>query len=431
MTEGEYRLNGIYKQRQPGFYLQRIKLPAGVISAEQAVKVAEIVDRYARGRIHLTSRGSMELHWLNEADLPEVARQLAMVGLTGRGACGGAVRGVVCGSLSAATSPRLEALVRTIHCYFTANPRFETLPKKFKIAVEADTLSGRHMIQDLALVPATAGSGAAAYDVWTAGGLGREPQPGFLLAAAVAEELILPLIEAVIGIYAARTPAGKRLKHLLLEIGQEEFRSLVMGAAALSPPSSYGKNLAAVLLPEPGGTPRRLQAGVFAGELSGSELHALAAMAAKWAGGVMVVTTEQNIVCHLPSATDVNAARQELVYAGFAGISRQERVDFRVCPGSHECRMGLTLTRALALEIVALSGPVGMKLRWALSGCPNSCTRPQLADVGIVVSRLVNEEGERTARFDLYRGNGSDSFATAVGRGLSQEELLREVIAIG
>lgn len=430
MKGNDSRLNGVYAQRQPDYYMQRIKLPAGVISAEQAVKVAQIADRFARGMIHLTTRGSMELHWLTSEDLPLVARQLELVGLNGRGACGGAVRGVVCGSLSAGANSPLEAMVRRIHCHFTGNPRFETLPKKFKIAVEADTNGSRHLIQDLALIPA-ADSEKEAWDVWTAGGLGREPQPAFLLAESVAAERIMPLIEVVLGLYAARTPAGKRLKHLLRDIGEKEFRSLVMAELESLPLLPYLPPLAPALLPEPAGPDHRLQAGIFTGELTGSELLGLANLAAKWADGMLLVTGDQNIVFHLPVGADLVEARQELVYAGFAGTSRRERVTLRVCPGNHECRMGLAPTRDLAAEIVALLGPQGMKQNWALSGCSNCCARPQLADAGIVVSRLVNEDGERTPRFDLYRGDGSVQFAAVVGQGLTLEELFREIAAIG
>src|SRR5690242_15924679 len=106
----EYRLDGIYRQRQDGFFMQRVKLAAGVISSAQARTVAAISTRFGQGTIHLTSRGSMEIHWLQEADLPEVKRALAAVGLTSRGACGGAVRGVTCSSQGALGFPAVEVL---------------------------------------------------------------------------------------------------------------------------------------------------------------------------------------------------------------------------------------------------------------------------------------------------------------------------------
>ena len=192
------RLDGIYKQRQEGFFMQRVKLPAGVLSAEQARTVAAVAERFGRGTVHLTTRGSMEVHWLAEGDLPLVKQELAKVGLTSRGACGGAVRGVTCSSQGAAPFPGLESLARRLQRHFTGNPRFEGLPKKFKIGIEADTTGGRHLIQDVGLVLAGSDDGVATYDVWIAGGLGREPWAGFLLAAGVREERLLPVIEAVI-----------------------------------------------------------------------------------------------------------------------------------------------------------------------------------------------------------------------------------------
>ena len=428
---GSLRIDGVYPQRQKGFLMQRIKLPAGILSAEQAKKVSEISDRFARSRIHLTTRGSMELHWLTEETLPEVARQLASVGLITRGACGGAVRGVVCGFPTAGGSQRLEGLARMIHCHFSGNPHFERLPKKFKIGIEADTGSGRHLIQDLGLVPCKGDDDNAAYNVWVAGGLGREPVPGFLLAENVPEDRILSMIEAVLRLYVACTPSGKRLKHLVREIGQDEFRSRIFADRSISESIPVVKGLATSLLSQLATTDHRLEAKVFAGELSSSDLNALAGFAENWAGGILLVTADQNVAFHLGRGIDAAAAGEELVYAGFHGTNRKERVNIRVCPGNHECMAGLAPTREIAEELLNRMGPVAMKYTWAFSGCPNSCTRPQLADAGIVAARLVRSENGREPLFDLYRATGDGCFATIVQSGLTREGLLSAVAASG
>jgi len=38
------RIDGVYEQRQPGNFMLRIKVPAGIISTEQALRVAETAD---------------------------------------------------------------------------------------------------------------------------------------------------------------------------------------------------------------------------------------------------------------------------------------------------------------------------------------------------------------------------------------------------
>jgi sulfite reductase (ferredoxin) len=424
------RLEGIYPQRQKEFFMQRIKLPAGIISSEQALKVAQIAERYARGLAHLTTRGSIELHWLTEADLAAVAAQLASVGLVSRGACGGAVRGVVCGSLAAAGAPALEALSRRIHRHFTGNPRFEKLPKKFKVGIEADTVSGRHLIQDVGLVPALSADSRSRFDVWVAGGLGREPTPGFLLAEGVLEDSLLPLIETILRIYQENTPPPKRLKYFVRQIGQEAFRQMVLSDPAVLEELPSSPSLSASLIPVPESGAHRLEARVFAGELTSHGLASLAEIAKRHCGAMLMVTCDQNIAMHPQAGSDPAQALNELEEAGFAGEALSERVTLRVCPGSHECIAGLALTRDIAGSLLQVMGPAAQQLTWAISGCPNCCAQPQLSQAGVVVSRIVNEAGGRTPHFDLYRA-GSAPFAEPVQQGVTLDALLEAVRLLG
>lgn len=423
----EYRLDGIYKQRQEGFYMQRVKLAAGVISAVQARTVAGISTRFGQGTIHLTTRGSMEIHWLKEEDLPQVKRELAKAGLTSRGACGGAVRGITCGSQGAQGFPVLETLARRLHRHFTGNPRFERLPKKFKIGIEADVVGGRHLIQDVGLVLASLEDGRARYDVWIAGGLGREPQPGFLLVGDLPEERIIPVIEAIVAVYGTHAPPPKRLKFLASTFGEEKLRQLIEAEAAYSEEipavSGLPENLAAVANGK-----QRLILPVFTGKLTASQLNDIAESADRIADGVLMVTADQDIALLLTAGIDAAGELNKLqTSTGLAAVA----IALRVCPGNHECLMGLTATRDVARGLLAHIGAKGQKLNWAVSGCPNSCTQPQLANVGIVSSTLSKGgDGERSPRFDLYR-RSTGGLGTAVERSLTLDELYGKVSEIG
>jgi len=421
----EYRLDGIYRQRQDGFFMQRVKLAAGIISSAQARAVAAISTRFGQGMIHLTSRGSMEIHWLQEADLPEVKRALAAVGLTSRGACGGAVRGVTCSSQGALDFPAVEVLAQRIHRHFTANPRFERLPKKFKIGIEADVSGRRHLIQDVGLVLSGGSGGEWRYDLYVAGGLGREPQAGILFEAAVSENRVIPLIEAIARVYAAHTPTGKRLKHLLREIGEFEFRRLVSEEPSADEELPIITGLPENLAPPSGN--RRMIVQLFAGQLNSQQLATLADFADLWAGGILLVTADQDISFHINSELDMVEASSALTRYGF----ENNQVRFRICPGSHQCRVGLAPTRDVAQAMIDSMGPSAQQLTWALSGCPNSCTQPQLADVGIISSGLVKDEsGERTPRFDLCRLDG-EGLGAVVQRSLTLGDLCSKLREIG
>jgi sulfite reductase beta subunit-like hemoprotein len=427
------RIEGIYEQRQPGYYMFRIKVPAGVISSEQALKVCEVAERFAGGSVHLTTRTSIELHWLKEENIAEAARMLQGVGLTSRGACGGAVRGVSCSTQFAENFPRVQVLARKLHHHFTQNPHFENLPKKFKIGVDADYGGRRHLIQDAGLVLVENSGESSRYDVWAAGGLGREPVQGFLLEKGVPEERIIPIIEALVRIYKQHTPKGRRLKHLVKEIGREEFLRLVGEetdkATHLGLPDGFDKHLTPQTA---SGLPARLEARIFAGELEAVTLRRLAEIASRYAGGFMLLTPEQNVAFLLESGTNAGEASQALADAGFSGGSRAEEVCFRVCPGSHECRVGLAPTRDIARTVIETMEPEGARLSWAVAGCPNSCSQPQLAETGIVAARVDKEmDGERRPLFDLYRRREGEAFGSPVRQGITLDELLRYVGAIG
>jgi len=426
-TPPELRIQGIYQQRQEGYFMQRVKLAAGVITADQALHVCAIADRFSGGEVHLTTRGSMELHWLRMEDLPEVARFLAEAGLTSRGACGGAVRGVTCSTHGHAGFPVARRLAQRLHSHFTNNPSFEGLPKKFKIAVEAGSAGARHLIQDVGIVLAGTDGETGRFDVWTGGGLGRAPAPGFLLAREVSEERVVPIVEGIVRIYAAHTPPGKRLKHLLAEIGRDRFRDLLEAETGWSMPE---------LFPDTGsesgvsasGACRRLEARPFAGEIATANLRKVAECARRFAGGVMMLTVDQNIALHLVDEANETEAREALAAAGFPGTSREERVTFRICPGSHECRMGLGPTRDIARAILERLEPGVEHLAWAISGCHNSCSQPQLAGMGVVISRLAHgEDGERLPRFDILRSRSGEPFAVVAEENLTLDELLQAV----
>lgn len=401
--------------------MQRVKLPAGVISAQQARTVVAVADRFGKSELHLTTRGSMEIHWLQEADLAAVKRELAKAGLTSRGACGGAVRGITCSSQGAAGFPVLESLARRIHRHFTGNPRFERLPKKFKIGIEADSGNGRHLIQDVGLVFAGINENGPCYDVYLAGGLGREPQAGFLFEAGVTEGRIIPLIEAVANVYAAHTAAGKRLKHLLRRVGEAAFRRL------LSREPAYGDELPASGLPEhlsPPANDHRIEVQFFAGVLKTADMQKLADIADQQADGTLMVTAEQNIALHPVNSAGHAAILSILHQAGF----RTAGTVFRVCPGSDLCRMGISPTRSIAGQLQEAMGTNARGLSWALSGCHNSCTQPQLADIGIVTTGLVKDNnGERTPRYDIIRRPDQEGLGIVTDKSLTLEELLERI----
>lgn len=424
----DYRLDGIYRQKQEGYFMQRVKLAAGTISAIQADSVAAIARDFGQGRIHLTSRGNMEIHWIREQDLPEVKRRMAQVGLTARGACGGAVRGVTCAGQDHPAFPLLESMARRIQQHFTGNPRFEGLPKKFKIGIEANTTSRRHLIQDAGLVLVLPEAGCCHFDLWVGGGLGREPKPGLLLRESLPEERVIPVLEALLRVYRSGAQPGKRLKHLLADIGETEFRRRLEAEPVLHETFPSVTGLCDTLLPAESGA-QCLEVPCLSGEITTELLTQVARFAETRADGVLRLTADQNISLRLSPHSDAVQAQAE--FESICSPSPDEQVRFRGCPGNHVCRVGLSATRDVATTVLKAMGPVARSLSWALSGCHNSCTQPQLADIGIVTSGLKTDEtGQKTPRFDLFRPDG-EGLNRRAETSLTLEELAITIENIG
>ena len=424
------RIEGIYRQNEAGDLMQRVKLPAGVISVEQARKVCDIAEGYSNGRLHLTTRGSIEIHWLRPEHLPATQRMLASVGLTSRGACGGAVRGISCSSSAGPGFSRAQVLAARLQRHFTGNPHFEGLPKKFKLAVESGYAGSRHLIQDVALVAVGADEQGPLYDVWVAGGLGREPQEAILYRAQVREAELLSLIEAVVRTYRDLTPPPKRLKYLLAQLGEAAFREQVQARLPASVTLSLQDGVCKELLGS-NTAANRIEVPILAGELICKQLRQLSLWAESHAEGYLLVSANQNLAFYPGSDQAAQELRQLLTGTGFLGEEIWQRVPMRVCPGNHECRMGLAATRDVAAQLLATLGPAGQALDWAVSGCFNSCAQPQLAAAGVqAVANRPDADGRRRPLFDFYRRTGT-GLGQQVARNLSLEQLLQLTAALG
>ncbi len=399
----------------------RVKIPGGLLSAVQAREIAAISDNYGRGVLHLTSRGSFEFHYLRVEQLDAVLARLNNVGLTTKGACGGAVRGISCSTTFAPGYGRVQYLAERLNQHFAGNPSFERLPKKFKISVEATYQGGRHLIQDLGIVLTAAGQ-EPLYDIWCAGGLGREPQPGFLLEENVPEPHVLKLIEAVVQVYRDNTPPPKRLKHLLNSIGEAEFRRLL----ALELNQRPRPSLPEVDLARLEDDVEFIEIPFFGGQLPAAKLSELADLAERFSAGRLATTTNQNIALPITDHSYGDTLRLELAAKNFAA-QETFAARLRTCPGSHECKMGLAATRELGMLLKETLSPTAKEQSWAISGCPNSCSQPQLSAYGIVtVKQQKTEDGTRIPLFDLYQ-RSSEKLGQPIKQNLTKDKLLAAV----
>ena len=111
---------GVYGQRQQGVQMIRIKLPYGKITSKQLHRISDVSDEYSRGRLHITTRQDIQIHYVDLDRTPELWAQLEKDDITLREACGNAVRNVTASETAGIdvaepfdVSPYAEALLNT------------------------------------------------------------------------------------------------------------------------------------------------------------------------------------------------------------------------------------------------------------------------------------------------------------------------------
>src|SRR5499426_3791065 len=85
---------GTYAQRQEGVQMQRIKIPGGLLTADQLTRLADVSDRYGSGFMHFTTREDAQIYYVQLDQVPELLRFLAAAGIATREACGNTVRNI-------------------------------------------------------------------------------------------------------------------------------------------------------------------------------------------------------------------------------------------------------------------------------------------------------------------------------------------------
>src|SRR5581483_460343 len=85
-----FKWYGLYPQRpqEDGLFMLRVKIPNGLLNAEQLETIGWLSRLYARSTGDITTRQGIQFHNVRIEDVPHIFSELAKVGLTTQAACG-------------------------------------------------------------------------------------------------------------------------------------------------------------------------------------------------------------------------------------------------------------------------------------------------------------------------------------------------------
>jgi sulfite reductase (ferredoxin) len=114
------------------FFMMRIRIDGGRMSAQQPRAIAWASERYGRDLADITDRQNVQLHWIRIEDVPAIFERLESTGLTTTEACGDTPRVILgCPLAGVTTDEVLDATpeIRAIHERFIGTTEFSNLPR--------------------------------------------------------------------------------------------------------------------------------------------------------------------------------------------------------------------------------------------------------------------------------------------------------------
>ncbi|WAC93257.1 nitrite/sulfite reductase [Mycobacterium sp. Aquia_213] len=456
---GRMRWWGLYTQREQGYdgswtgddnmdkleakyFMLRVRCDGGALSAPALRTLGQISTEFARDTADISDRENVQYHWIRVEDVPEIWRRLDEVGLQTAEACGDCPR-VILGSPLAGESLdevldptwAIDEIVRR----YIGQPEFADLPRKFKTAISGlqDVV---HEVNDIAFIGVNHPEHGPGLDLWVGGGLSTVPMLGQRVGAWVPLEEVPEVWAAVTSIFRdygyRRLRAKARLKFLIKDWGIEKFRE-VLETEYLKRPLIDGP------APEPVKHPidhvgvQRLKNGLnavgvaaIAGRVSGTILSAVADLAAQAGSDRIRFTPYQKLVI-----LDIPDDKLDDVTAGLDALGLQSqpshwRRNLMACTGIEFCKLSFAETRVRAQTLVPelesrlqdINSQLDVPITVNINGCPNSCARIQIADIGFKGQMVDDGNGNSVEGFQVHLG-GSLGLDSGFGRKLRQHKV--------
>jgi sulfite reductase (ferredoxin) len=434
---------GLYTQRRAGVpggrtaaaepweledehFMLRIRIPGGQLTTEQLRVIAWVSERFGRDVADVTDRQNVQLHWIRIEDVPRIWDAIEAVGLSSCEACGDTPRnflgcpvaGVDADEIFDATPMLLET-----HRRYIGDEALSNLPRKFKTTMSGcPQQCGQHEVNDVGLVGTRrdgAPDGDPGFDLWAGGGLGPNPKFAKRLGVFVEPEQVPEVWYGIARLFRdygyRRARNHARLKFLMADWGPEKFRQVLekeflgfsMFDGPPAPPSQTAQRDHLGVRPQKDGN---LYVGFApkAGRTTGHQLRHVADLAGQYGSGRIRATTQQKLVI-----LDVAPDRvDELVAALEDHDLRVKPSEFRrgtmACTGIEFCKLAIVETKQRAdwlyRELEERLPGFDEPIRINVNGCPNSCARFQIADIGLMGSLYTKGDGTRSDAFQVHLG---------------------------
>jgi len=474
----DLRNERLRQKLEPAYsFMIRVRMPGGVCTPQQWLELDDLASRYANHSLRITTRQTFQFHGIVKRHLKTAIAGINHALLDTIAACGDVNRNVVCHnnpylsplhnevySLSKQLSESLLPQTRAYHEIWLDEQRIAGsadadeplygrtyLPRKFKIGIALPPYNDIDVFaQDLGLIAIADGDQLAGFNLTVGGGMGMThgepatyPRLGDVIGFCKPDQ-VLDLAQRVIMIqrdFGDRSNRRHaRFKYTLDDRGLHWFKTELEARLGwhLQPAQPFhfqdaGDRLGWV---QDGWGQWHLTLGVLSGRLQDtSEVAWLTGLReiAKVHGGDFRLTTNQNLT--IAKIAEANKPKIEALLeqhripnpTQWSGLRRNALscVAFPTC--------GLAMAESerwlptLLDRLEAVLKKAGLKndaVTLRVTGCPNGCARPYLAEIGLV--------GKSPGHYNLYLGGGFDGrrLNRLYREGLVEEEIVAALAPI-
>ncbi len=407
----------------------RIKIPAGRINADNLLEIADMSREYGRGYAEVTDRQDIHLHWIDSDKSLDVFERLYRLGYTtdlcGQGfpgACYGDVRNIVSCPLSGKVNDfDVAEYAVKLTSFFSGNPEFNNLPKKFKIGITScGSDCVRLGVNDMGLIGIEK-NGERGFTPIIGGGVGST-KPGAMLAkhmqVFIPEDRVFDFVKAAVEIHRDHTSreskAMARFKNLVTAWGIEKIRDTVEDKIGELEDFKQPLNLNRDMHNGSGRQKDGLNyftLPLIGGVLDADKLDTIAELSQKYGGGEVRLTPTQNVI--FVDIEDIDALRSGLekhfmLYDGDAFYTSIGCTS-KFCGRTKDVHAKDMLNKLLGvLEKHGIKDDVKIHV----SGCTNACGCHQVASIGLA-GKQIRHNGEIVQAYDFYIEGNSEKLKMA------------------
>jgi len=434
-------------------FMIRVRLPGGVCSAAQWLKLDELARAYGGDSLRLTTRQTFQFHWVLKHNLQATLQGLHEVLLDSIAACGDDARGVMC-----SVNPQLSALhaavydlarqasdhaiprMRAYHEIWYGERRIASsasepeepfygqtyLPRKFKVGFAIPPINDIDVYaQDLGFIAIADDNGSLqGFNVAIGGGMGRTDQaPATYPRLAdvigfVPPEAVIATCDAVMSVqrdYGNRKDRARaRFKYTIDDHGLDAVKTEIERRLgfALQPARPFRFESNGDTLGWQTGEDGRHHVTLFIQNgrlvnLPGQPLLDGLREIARVHTGSFRVTPNQNVI--IADISDAQRPRVEQLLRQYHLEADQStsalRLNSMACVALPTCGLAIAESERYLPDLV---GKIETLLRThglerdaitiRMSGCPNGCSRPYIAEIGLT--------GRAPGKYNLYLGGG-------------------------